>query len=43
VESQLVDATLEPDEQRALERLSAQLRHTIRERVIPVRGVRPGP
>jgi DNA-binding MarR family transcriptional regulator len=43
VEAQLVDAALQPEEQRELERLSAQLRHAIRERVIPVRGVRPGP
>lgn len=43
VEAKLVDAALQPDEQRELERLSAQLRHAIRELVIPVRGVRPGP
>lgn len=43
LESQLVNAALEPAEQRELERLSAQLRHAIRELVIPVRGVRPGP
>jgi DNA-binding MarR family transcriptional regulator len=43
VETELVDSALQPDEQRELERLSAQLRHAIRERVIPVRGVRPGP
>jgi DNA-binding MarR family transcriptional regulator len=43
VETQLVDAALRPDEQRELGRLAAQLRHATRERVIPVRGVRPGP
>ena len=43
VETELVESALRPDEQRELERLSAQLRHAIRERVIPVRGVRPGP
>jgi DNA-binding MarR family transcriptional regulator len=43
LERTLVDAALDPAEQRELERLSAQLRHAIRELVIPVRGVRPGP
>jgi MarR family transcriptional regulator, organic hydroperoxide resistance regulator len=43
VEAQLVDAALRPDEQRELERLAAQLRHAMRERVIPVGSVRPGP
>lgn len=43
VESQLVNAALQPEERPELERLSAQLRHAIRELVIPVRGVRPGP
>jgi MarR family transcriptional regulator, organic hydroperoxide resistance regulator len=43
LERQLVDSALEPAEQRELQRLSAQLRHAIRELVIPVRGVRPGP
>ena len=43
LERALVDASLDPAEQRELERLSAQLRHAIRELVIPVRGVRPGP
>ena len=43
LEHQLVDAALDRDEQEQLQRLSAQLRHAIRELVIPVRGVRPGP
>lgn len=43
LERRLVDAALDADEQRELQRLSAQLRHAIRELVIPVRSVRPGP
>lgn len=43
LERQLVDAALGRDEQEQLQRLSAQLRHAMRELVIPVRGVRPGP
>ena len=43
LEGQLVNGALQPDEQRELERLSAQLRNAMREQVIPVRGVRPGP
>ena len=43
LERQLVESALTPDEQRDLQRLAAQLRHAMRELVIPTRGVRPGP
>ncbi len=43
LERRLVDSALAPAEQRELQRLSTQLRHAIRELVIPVGGVRPGP
>ncbi len=43
LERRLVDSALAPAEQRELQRLSTQLRHAVRELVIPVGGVRPGP
>lgn len=43
VERQLVADALTEDDQHELQRLSAQLRHAIREQVIPERRVRSGP